>query len=291
MKQTFWTGLLLIWFVILPITPASLRSEGVAEPQSTARRLSESVGNRSSHAATSSLPSKDYSIADLQLPAKSVFPVAMPRYPNVWFYVSKALAPTHQAAVELVTSRLQQAMRFREFHLPDSEGCDFEGRLEHLQPWEDRTHQPLQHAHAFHLRYYFSNLRQNGLSEVVLREAGREFAFYRMAVSAHYEVEHTNPNHADVEICPMCGRTGDYAGLKGNLVESVHDPLGLELMTHGTIRGATVRYEDWKQEPVGSVKNFEISWAVRKFLFPGMTQDKNTHSIGLILLGPKSGGR
>ena len=112
-----------------------------------------------------------------------------------------------------------------------------------------------------------------------------------MAVSAHYEVEHTNPNHADVEICPICGRTGNYAGLSGNLVELVHDPLGLELMTHGTIRGATVRYEDWKQEPVGSVKNFEISWAVRKFLFPGMTQDKNTHSIGLILLGPKSGGK
>jgi hypothetical protein len=230
-------------------------------------------------------------MADLQLPAKSVFPVAMPRYPNVWFYVSKALAPTHQAAVELVTSRLQQAMRFREFHLPDSEGCDFEGRLEHLQPWEDRSHQPLQHAHAFHLRYYFSSLRQSGLSEVVLREAGREFGFYRMAVSAHYEVEHSNPNHADVEICPICGRTGDYAGLKGNLVELVHDPLGLELMTHGTIRGATVRYEDWKQEPVGSVKDFESSWSVRKFVFPGMTQDKNTHSIGLILLGRKSGGR
>src|SRR5678815_337496 len=107
MRQSFYASVLTMWIVILPITPASLRSEGVAEPQSTAKRLSESVGNRSSHAATSSLPSKDYSMADLQLPAKSVFPVAMPRYPNVWFYVSKALAPTHQAAVELVTSRLQ----------------------------------------------------------------------------------------------------------------------------------------------------------------------------------------
>jgi len=166
--------------------------------------------------------------------------------PNVWFYVSKALAPTHQTAVELVTSRLRQAIRFGEFR-------------------EDRCHQPLQHVHPFHLRYYFSSLRQNGLSEVVLREAGREFAFHRMAVSAHYEVEHTNPNHADVEICPIGGRTGGYAGLKRNLVELVHDPLGLELMTHGTIRAATVPYEDWKQEPVGSVKDFESSWSVRKF--------------------------
>jgi hypothetical protein len=184
MTQTFCRSLLLVWIVTLQVTPTSVQSEGVAQLQPSVRQSSEPVGNRSSHSATSSLPAKDYSIADLQLPAKSIFPKAMPRYPNVWFYVSKALAPTHQAAVELVTSRLQQAMRFREFHLPDSEGCDFEGRLEHLQPWEDRSHQPLQHAHAFHLRYYFSSLRQNGLSEVVLREAGREFAFYRMAVNA-----------------------------------------------------------------------------------------------------------
>jgi hypothetical protein len=286
MKKTFWASLLLR-IVSLQANPDSVPSEAVTQRLGTVRRSLESVGDQSIHSATSSLPAKDYSLMDLQLPAKSIFPMAMPRYPNVWFYVSKTLAPTYQAAVELVTNRLQLAMRFREFHLPDSEGCDFEGRLEHLQPWEDRSHQPLQHAHAFHLRYYFSSLRQDGLGEVVLREAGREFAFYRMAISAHYEVEHTNPNHADVEICPICGRTGDYAGLKGNLVELVHDPLGLELMTHGTIRGATVRYEDWKQEPVGSVKDFERTWSVRKFVLPGMTQDKNTHTIGVILLGPK----
>src|SRR6185503_276573 len=145
MRQSFCTNLLLIGLVTLPVTPASVQSE-VAQLQSTVRRSSEPAKNQFSHPVTSSLPVKDYSIAELQLPAKSVFPMAMPRYPNVWFYVSKALAPTHQAAVELVTSRLQQAMRFREFHLPDSEGCDFEGRLEHLQPWEDRSHQPLQHA-------------------------------------------------------------------------------------------------------------------------------------------------
>lgn len=73
--------------------------------------------------------------------------------------------------------------------------------------------------------------------------------------------------------------TGDYAGLEGNLVELVHGPLGPEPMTYGTIRGGTVRYEDWKQELVGSLKDFERSWSVRKFVFPGMTQDKNTHSI------------
>ncbi|MBO0858805.1 MAG: hypothetical protein J2P21_10110 [Chloracidobacterium sp.] len=33
----------------------------------------------------------------------------------------------------------------------------------------------------------------------------RERTFFRFGASAHYEVEHSNPNHADVEICPICG--------------------------------------------------------------------------------------
>src|SRR2546428_4368734 len=63
----------------------------------------------------------------------------------------------------------------------------------------------------------------------------RNRAFYRFAASVHYEVGHANPNHADVEVCPICGRTGEYAGVAGNLVERVHDPLGLELLLCGTI--------------------------------------------------------
>ena len=65
-------------------------------------------------------------------------------------------------------------------------------------------------------------------------------------------MEHTNPNHADVEICPICGRTGEYTPqLRGNLVELVHDPLGVELLLSGTIRGEVVRFEHDQQEVAG----------------------------------------
>ncbi len=63
---------------------------------------------------------------------------------------------------------------------------------------------------------------------------------WRAAASVHYEVEHANPLHADAEICPICGRTGVYADREGNLVERVHDPLGLELLLWGTIRGEPI---------------------------------------------------
>src|ERR1044071_4808917 len=90
-------------------------------------------------------------IGDFLLPPKAVFSPAMPRYPHVWFYVDASLAPDHQAAVKLVTGELRQALHLREFRLPNSEGCDFEVRLEHFQPWDDAAHRALQHAHSFHM--------------------------------------------------------------------------------------------------------------------------------------------
>ena len=81
--------------------------------------------------------------------------------------------------------------------------------------------------------------------------------FYRFAASAHYEVEHYNPNHADVESCPICGRTGAYRQLTGNLVEMVHDPLGLELLTTGEDPRRCRRFDDQAQAPVGTVAGLE----------------------------------
>ena len=42
---------------------------------------------------------------------------------------------------------------------------------------------------------------------------------------------------------------------------------------------------------LSGLQDFESSWSVRKFVFPGMIQDRKTHSIALILLGPKRSGR
>jgi hypothetical protein len=213
----------------------------------------------------------------------------MPRYPNVWFYVDASLATSYEAAVKLVTENLRKAMRLREFYGPfdNPEGCDFEVRLEHLQPWEVREHRALQHSHAFHMRYYYSALARQKLDQVRLKTPNGERLFYRFGASAHYEVEHTNPNHADVEICPICGRAGEYKDLKGNLVELVHDPLGLELLQTGKIRGEIVRFDDWDQREVGSVAALKDRFSIQQLTFPAQSGDKNTLRIGVVLLAPK----
>jgi hypothetical protein len=228
------------------------------------------------------------SLEDYRLPPKSVFDPAMPRYPNVWFYVDSALADSYGAAVRLVADQLRGPMRLLEDHGPftNPEGCDFEVRLEHLQPWESAAHRPLQHAHAFHMRYYHSALEKASLEQVALRTPAGDRRFYRLAASAHYEVEHTNPNHADVEICPVCGRTGEHETLKGNLVEMVHDPLGLELLLNGTIRNQTVRFEVDQRE-VGGIGAMRDRFAVQQQVFAAQAAgDRNTLRIGVVVLAP-----
>ena len=228
-------------------------------------------------------------LADFGLPSKSIFSPAMPRYPNVWLYLEKSLAASYLEAVRLVTRGVQNAMRLREIPGPfdNPEGCDSDFRLEHLQPWETREHRNLQHSHAFHLRYYHSALEAKHANTAQLKTPAGEKLFYRLAASVHYEVEHTNPNHADVEICPICGRTGRFGDLKGNLVEMVHDPLGLELLLKGTIRGEAVRFEDWKQDSVGSIAGLNRQFSGRHFEYPGLTGDRNTLSIGIVVLSAR----
>ena len=230
------------------------------------------------------------SLDDFHLPPKSVFDRAMPRYPNVWFFVDAKLASSYDAAVKFVTDGLRETMRLRDDLGPfdNPEGCDFEARLEHLQPWLDRAVPALQHAHAFHMRYYYSALARQKLGSVELLMAdGAARSFFRFAASVHYEVEHFNPNHADVESCPICGRTGTYADLKGNLVEVAHDPLGMELLMNGTIRGEVVKFDDQGQRPVGSVLGMP-GVELQPFVFPGMSGDRNSLRIGVVVITSKT---
>ena len=228
------------------------------------------------------------SLDTFQLPAKTVFDQAMPRYPNVWFYVDASLATTYDAAVRLIADEIRGAMRLRESHgpFPNGEGCDFEVGAEHLQPWQAAAHRPLQHAHAFHMRYYHSALAGAHLERVLLPTAAGPRPFYRVAASAHYEVEHTNPNHADVEICPYCGRTGAYERVAGSLVEKVHDPLGLELLFDGTIRGREIRFEDDQPKPFGGIGLLNDRYAIDRHIFAAANGDRNTLRIGVVVIAP-----
>jgi hypothetical protein len=252
------------WPIAVPVVPATDPAPALAAPQS---------------------------IEVFQLPPKSVFDNAMPRYPNAWFYVDRSLAPSYQAAVNLVTTHVRESLRAREFFGPfdNAEGCDFEVRLEHLQPWEPRQPRelrPLTHAHAFHLRYYFSALEAQRLERVTISTSNGAREFYRVAASVHYEVEHANPHHADVEMCPVCGRTGDYAHLTGSLVEQVHDPLGLELLLTGKVRGEAVRFDDYEQREVGGIAARSGPFSLQSFTFPAQSGDRNTLRIGIVVIAP-----
>jgi hypothetical protein len=230
------------------------------------------------------------SLDDFQLPAKTVFDSAMPRYPNVWFYVDASVADSQAAAMRLVAEQVRVALRVREEVVPSSEGADFEVTIEHLQPWVVPEHLALQHAHAFHMRYYHSALAAHKLDRVTLRTRAGSRDFYRVAASAHYEVGHANPNHADVEICPICGRTGEYAGQQGNLVERVHDPLGLELLLNGTIRGTPVHYHHEDQRELGGIiRALGDRFAVQHQVLPVQSGDRNTLRIGVVVIGAKRG--
>ena len=243
-------------------------------------------------------PSKDLrldasstTLASFQLPAKTVWDKAMPRYPNLWVYVDASLASSYQEAVALATGMMRQSMRMEERFGPFSnpEACDFEAGLEHLQPWQTREDRALQHGHAFHIRYYYSALERQKLEKVTLQTAAGPRTFYRLPTSAHYEVEHHNPNHADVEKCPICGRTGDYANEVGNLVEKVHDPLGVELAVTGTIRGENVIIDPYDPLTLRGAAAFNTQFTAQHFTFPSAAPDQNTLKIGVIVITPPTG--
>jgi hypothetical protein len=239
--------------------------------------------------AIATIDSASATLGTFQLPAKSVWDAAMPRYPNLWVYVDASLADSYRSAVALTTGMLRTSMRLEERFGPFSnpEACDFEGGIEHLQPWQTREDRALQHGHAFHIRYYYSALERQKLEKVTLQTASGPRAFYRLPASAHYEVEHHNPHHADVERCPICGRTGVYEKEVGNLVEKVHDPLGLELALTGTIRGERVTVDPYEPLMLRGAAAWNTWFATQHFTFPAAAPDQNTSRIGVIVISQK----
>jgi hypothetical protein len=158
-----------------------------------------------------------------------------------------------------------------------NEGADLALSIEHLEPWGDVP--GLAHAHALHLRLFWKRLERDGLH----RATGSQGEFWRVAASVHYEVEHASPLHADVRSCPVCGRTGGYARAPGNLVEVVHDPLGLELALTGRVRGREVRRLPGK----GPLEGLLAAWNVREAdlgLSRSFRHDVNTRAVAVVFL-------
>lgn len=169
------------------------------------------------------------------LPLRSVF--EPPSYPNAWFYVHVDLVASQDEAVRFVTGWLRDRCGivndFGRFKAP--EASDAQARLAGVQPWRDADQPTLAHAHDLHVRYYWVALRQ--------RSQDRAGDYLRFAASVHYEVEDEHPRHPDIDECAICGRTGEYAAA-ADLFAGVHEPLGLELLCHGTVRGQSVLRAD-----------------------------------------------
>lgn len=171
------------------------------------------------------------------LPGKSLFPEATPRFPNLWFQTPAQNFPAYRDFVAFLEQRFRSA-GYDSAEVTLNEGADLALSVEHLNPWD--SVEGLRHAHAVHIRFFWNRLEAESAQQFRVSSGEDAGLFWRVAASVHYEVEHAHPLHADVEVCPHCGRTGQYADAKGSLVERVHDPLGIELVLFGRIHGEGV---------------------------------------------------
>jgi hypothetical protein len=85
----------------------------------------------------------------------------------------------------------------------------------------------------------------------------------------------------------MSGRTGAFANEAGNLVDRVHDPLGLELVLAGTIRRERVRLDHHDGREQRGVAALTNQFAVETFALPAVAADQNTQRLGVVVItGP-----
>ncbi len=219
-------------------------------------------------------------------PQRSVF--EPPSYPNAWFYVDERLVPSQAEAVGFVTGWLRDhcgiVNDFGRFKPP--EASDTQARLAGLQPWQEAPDPTLNHAHDLHIRYYYVALRQTRQDRATLdaSQTSPMGGFYRFAGSVHYEVEDEHPLHPYIEECPYCGRTGDYAKAE-DLFAGVHEPLGLELILHGTIRRQRVFRRDGR--PVRGISALQESRAVSIHRLRPTRPDMNVVELAAVVISPK----
>jgi hypothetical protein len=227
------------------------------------------------------------------LPLRSVF--EPPSYPNVWFYLHDALAPSHAEAVAFVIGWLRDRCGitndFGRYKPP--EASDAQARLHGLQPWGGAADPARNHAHDLHIRYYYIALQQRGEERVaaplpMVGQAGRPGGgrhYFRLAGSVHYEVEDEHPLHPYVDECPYCGRTGSYAGA-ADLFAGAHEPLGLELLLYGTNHGSRVNRPDGR--PAVGLAALGETHAVELHRLRPSRPDMNIVDLAVAVIGPKA---
>ena len=115
------------------------------------------------------------------LPPRSIFPPEMPRYPNLWFLVDRALAlrGQYQYALRFLVGVLEKKLGWKDdfvgdvqnhnlYHLLDKpgEGSDFQARLGPVQHYVSEDHPDRSHWHQGHPRFYCSPLLEAGMQSL-----------------------------------------------------------------------------------------------------------------------------
>ncbi len=236
-----------------------------------------------------------------QLPPRALFPPQMPRYPNLWFLVDPALAlrGQYQYAVRMLVRALEEEVGLRDTFVQDvanhnlahllgqpGEGSDFQARIWPLAAHVDSRDPARSHGHQVHARFYVSALIKAGRTRQAVTLAEGEV--FLVPASVHYEVSTEDPLHPYEDSCPLCGITGEYSvpvdPASQDYCVKIHDPLGLEILLHGTVRGQPVR--DDKGNRVPCVQDLGRRWSC--LTWEGLQEDREPRRLGVVLL--RSGG-
>ena len=218
------------------------------------------------------------------MPPKSTFPNDMPRFANLWVYVSRELADTYGSAVRLIINTLADTCGLiDDFTRYSAEAADAKARVQNLMPYTGFEAPEFNHDHDLHIRYYYSELQRRGLAEHTLAHNSAALPVYQIAASIHFEVAQKHPYHPYIDPCPICGRTGEYH-IPGDQCQVVHDPLGLELLLNGTVRGTPAHNTGGKPfVPITILKN---RYKLTCRMADAEREDANTLRIGCVVVEP-----
>ncbi len=217
---------------------------------------------------------------------KAEFPPDMPRYPNVWFYVSQDLAAAYDDAVSNVLGLLEKCDLYGVTWRAPSEGADGEVSRDHLQPHDGFSTPLLFHEHSLHLRYYLKALRDKP-SRV---KGDRTYLCWAIATSVHFEPAGrahylSLEEYPELQTCPFCGRIGKGIVI-AEIYEKIRDPLGLELLLEGKVRSGRVRDAfNRAAQGIGDLSQGEGREHIKRIdIGPGNFDEVNTARLGCVLI-------
>lgn len=152
--------------------------------------------------------------------------------------------PSYDDAVNYVLSLFDKCDMYRVTWRPPLEDADGEAARDHWQPYDGFPKPTLFHEHSLHLRYYLKALRDKLLE--VKDNNSSTYLCWAVATSVHFEpggsVHYLSmEEYPELQACPLCGNSINKGVAICDIYEKIRDPLGLELLLEGKIRGKRIK--------------------------------------------------